>query len=77
MIITMSTVGFGDFVPKTHLGRFFAILACIWGNFLISLMVISLTISSEFTFPAHLKAYEEILRAADLKHHQENAALVL
>jgi hypothetical protein len=47
-IITMATVGYGDFYPETHIGRVIAILACIWGNFLISLMVVSLTISSEF-----------------------------
>ena len=48
-IITMATVGYGDYYPETHIGRFIAILACIWGNFLISLMVVSLTISSEFS----------------------------
>ena len=47
-IITMATVGYGDYVPQTHVGRIIAVLACIWGNFLISLMVVSLTISSEF-----------------------------
>ena len=67
VIITMATVGFGDFVPKTHLGRFIAILSCVWGNFLISLMVVSLTVSSEFTVPAHRKAFDQITRARDAK----------
>lgn len=49
IIITMTTVGFGDFYPSTHLGRFIGVLACFWGTFLVSLMVVSLTISSEFT----------------------------
>ena len=57
-IVTMGTVGFGDFVPRTHLGRCIAVLACIWGNFLISLMIVSLTVSCEFTVPAHRKAYD-------------------
>jgi hypothetical protein len=77
VIITMTTVGFGDFVPKTYLGRIIAILACIWGNFLISLMVISLTVSSEFTVPAHRKAYDSIVRSEEEKKHKKNAALVL
>jgi voltage-gated potassium channel Kch len=65
VIITMTTVGYGDFVPKTNLGRTVAVLACIWGNFLISLMVISLTVSSEFTVPAHRKAFENIVRTKE------------
>ncbi len=77
VIITMTTVGFGDFVPKTQLGRVIAILACIWGNFLISLMVISLTVSSEFTIPAHRKAYDSIVREVEEGKHRQNAAKVL
>lgn len=48
-IITMTTVGYGDYYPTTHLGRTIGVLACLWGNFLISIMVVSLTISAEFT----------------------------
>jgi len=66
----MTTVGFGDFVPKTQLGRVIAILACIWGNFLISLMVISLTVSSEFTVPAHRKAFDSIVRGVEEGKHR-------
>jgi hypothetical protein len=49
IIITMTTVGFGDFVPTTHLGRLIGVISCFWGTFLVSLMVVSLTLSSEFT----------------------------
>jgi hypothetical protein len=41
------------------LGRIIAVIACLWGTFLISLMVVSLTISVEFT-PQEQKAYEEL-----------------
>lgn len=57
VIITMSTVGFGDFTPHTHLGRVITMLACLWGNFLISLMVVSLTVTSDFTTPEHQRAF--------------------
>lgn len=59
IIITILTVGFGDYYPQTHLGRLICVVACLWGTFLISLMVVSLTISVEFT-PQEEKAYEEL-----------------
>lgn len=57
----MTTVGFGDYYPSTHLGRCIGVLACFWGTFLVSLMVVSLTISSEFT-PQEHKAFDKIKR---------------
>jgi potassium intermediate/small conductance calcium-activated channel subfamily N protein 2 len=37
--VTMSTVGYGDFYARTHLGRFFSSIAAFWGVFLVSLIV--------------------------------------
>lgn len=49
-LITMTTVGYGDIVAKTNEGRTIAMIACIVGVFLISMMIISvnkmLTMSS-------------------------------
>ena len=45
----MTTVGFGEGYPSTHMGRFIGVCACIIGMLLVSLMVVSLTLSSEFT----------------------------
>lgn len=45
----MTTVGFGEGYPSTHLGRFIGVMACIIGMLLVSLMVVSLTLSSEMT----------------------------
>jgi hypothetical protein len=69
IIITILTVGYGDYYPQTYLGRTIAVIACLWGTFLISLMVVSLTISVEFTSQEE-QAYEEIkkeLLYVDLK----------
>lgn len=68
IIITILTVGYGDYYPATHLGRTISVVACLWGTFLISLMVVSLTVSVEFT-PQEEKAYE------DLKNHDSNFQL--
>jgi hypothetical protein len=61
IIITILTVGYGDFYPQTNIGRIITMLACLWGTFLISLMVVSLTVSVEFTSQEQ-KAYDEIKR---------------
>lgn len=75
-IITMATVGYGDFYPETHIGRIIAILSCIWGNFLISLMVVSLTISSEFN-PSQRKAYDNIMKEIGVQEHNKKAIRVI
>lgn len=42
MIVTMTTVGYGDSFPYTLPGRAISFLLCIWGVFLVSLMVLIL-----------------------------------
>ena len=42
-IITMTTVGYGDFFPRTIFGRLIDILLVVWGTFIVSLMVVVLT----------------------------------
>jgi hypothetical protein len=49
VVVTMTTVGYGDYFPKTHIGRIVVILACFTGVFLVSLTVVTLTSESEFT----------------------------
>jgi potassium intermediate/small conductance calcium-activated channel subfamily N protein 2 len=75
-VITMTTVGYGDFYPRTHLGRCIAILACLLGNVMISLMVVSLTTSSEFS-PSQRKAYDNIMKEIGVYEHNKKAILVV
>jgi hypothetical protein len=49
ILVTMTTVGYGDYFPLTNLGRLINILASIFGTILISLMVISLQNSLKFS----------------------------
>lgn len=41
--ITMTTVGYGDFYPKTTFGRILTIIISIWGIFIVSMMVVVLS----------------------------------
>ena len=49
IIITMTTVGYGDYYPVSNLGRFIGIIACFWGVFIVSIFVVTLTNLLEFT----------------------------
>lgn len=74
-IVTMTTVGYGDFFPRTIPGRIFAFVLCIWGVFYLGLLIVELTdrmvLSAEeskvLTFYEKLK-YKELHRksAAEL-----------
>ena len=74
IMLTMTTVGYGDFFPRTHYGRFIAVLACIWGIFLISMMVVTLTNfllfsneeSRSFHYINRVKALEDSKKYAKL-----------
>ena len=41
-IIIYFVVGYGDFYAKTHFGRLISFFCCIWGVFVVSLMVVTL-----------------------------------
>ena len=74
--ITVFSIGYGDFYPHTHLGRIIAVIACIWGTFLISLMVVAITNSLDFT-PAQLRAYNEIKQEEINKDYKRKALLLV
>lgn len=56
--VTMSTVGYGDFFPRTHLGRLVGVVVCLFGMIVVSLLVIFLQQLIEFN-PKEQKYYQD------------------
>ena len=42
MFASITTVGFGDIIPYTNLGRLVTMLACITGNFIVQSITVVL-----------------------------------
>jgi hypothetical protein len=42
VIITLSSVGYGELFPKTFFGRIVGIVICFWGVFIVSFFVVSI-----------------------------------
>ena len=61
VIVTLATVGYGDFYLKTALGRFIGLIVCFWGTFIVSYFVV--TVTNMLTFaPPEEKSYTLLLR---------------
>jgi hypothetical protein len=76
MVITMATVGFGDYYPISILGRMLVVKCGFLGTFLISLMVSALSLTVEFN-PQEQKAYDSINQVNFEFEYGETAVTVL
>ena len=72
----MTTVGYGDFFPRTHIGRGIGVLACFCGVFLISLTVLTMTTSTEFS-KGEVRAFDYMKRIAAKEKSRSRAGLVV
>jgi len=72
----MTTVGYGDYYPRTNLGRILGIICCFWGVFLVSMMVVTLTMSSEFE-PKEQRAFDILYRLLIRDRIKNRAATVI
>lgn len=69
VIITLTSVGYGEIFPKTFFGRIIGIVICFWGVFIISFFVV--TVTNVITFSDNEeKAYallSNLIRKKELK----------
>ena len=76
VILTMTTIGYGDIFPRTHLGRITCIIACIWGVFILSLFVVALTNTTEFETKEE-QVYDAIIMERAVKKKLKKEAGIL
>lgn len=61
IFVSMTTVGYGDFYPRTHYGRIITLIACVIGIYFISMMTLFMTKQSILN-ESEYKAYKLITR---------------
>lgn len=76
VIVTMATIGYGDFFPSTHQGRFYCIIGCIAGMILSSALIVALHLTSEFSEEQKV-AYLKIKEVQRGKKYFASAANVI
>lgn len=76
MIVTMTTVGFGDYFPQTNIGRLIVFICCLWGMAIVSLMVVTVTNSLELS-PLESQALTVLLRLKQRESIRNEAAYIL
>ena len=76
VIITLTTVGYGDYYPVTNLGRLIGIITAFWGVFFVSLFVVALTNTLELE-ESELRAFILLRRLFTRKVLKDNAARMI
>ena len=69
---TMTTVGLGDYIPKTLIARFMAVFVSVVGLLLQSLLMISITLFISISDENQGKAYAEINLLYTKGHHHNS-----
>lgn len=71
--ITMTTVGYGDIYPVTTQGKVSCVFACFWGNFVISLIVVTLASLVQFS-AQEARSHYQVKKERLLKETYNKAA---
>jgi Ion channel len=76
MVVTMMTVGFGDGFPVTHIGRIIALVGCIIGTMIVSLMLVALSNTAALSI-AETRVFTEVDRRERMDHITTKSAIFL
>lgn len=76
VIITLTTVGYGDYYPKTNFGRLIGIITAFWGVFFVSLFVVALTNTLDLE-ESELRAFILLRRLFTRKVLRDNACRMI
>jgi hypothetical protein len=76
VIVTLATVGFGEFTLKTSLGRLVGLITAFWGTFIVSYFVVTVTNMLTFASPEE-KSYILLQRLHYKEELKEYAVNVL
>ena len=75
-VVTMTTIGYGDYFPRTPIGRIVTFLLSIWGVIIVSSMVVVL---STYVTPSNVerKAFYMIKKLGIRSRLKENSSYIL
>jgi hypothetical protein len=76
VIISMTTVGYGDIFPNTHMGRFVAFASSITGMIIQSLLIVRLSDFVELSVDEK-KAYNEIKKKDDQNKLEQLSRIII
>jgi len=76
IIVTMTTVGYGDMFPRSILGRLVGVVACIIGMIIVSMIIVSLAVITQFTNDEE-KAYMKLKKLRAEENVSEKATEVI
>ena len=72
ILITTTTVGYGDYYPQTPLGRIIILFVAIWGTLIVSIMVV--VVSNTLSMQKSELRTSRILNKLDLRLDLQNKA---
>jgi hypothetical protein len=76
VVNTMTTLGYGEFFPKSNFGRVIGVIGCFIGMIVLSMCVVSLSTVADFT-PEEKKAFTKLKKILSIEYMENKAGNVI